>query len=339
VAAIPKIELTIARRSQPPRRTSTRKARSHPRRLGQIARQNEPVVTSKYPSGRPLLTDTAPQTEFVLTCSKQTAEKFLTEARTHIKLFEFLPFPTQISGQLIQGSATQHRAECASGRPLLLDSALQVEFVLTRSKQTTEKFLLDTRTHIKLFKFLPFSTQNPGQLIQRLPIDLRCKNPKNTPTVNVYLSRCLTRASLRSHTRPSTLAPLFHVLCEDAHGHEPHTSENNGGTMKRAALLVLLFATLAPAAPAPDDYTINVHVTSSYKFFVGSTPAQGLDVVINGKKYQLGGQYKGGLLAFGDYKAKLSKDQHPNAYESNQEYELLFPDNKTRTYVVFGQSE
>ena len=109
--------------------------------------------------------------------------------------------------------------------------------------------------------------------------------------------------------------------------------------MKRAALLVLLFAALAPAAPAPDDYTINVHVTSSYKLFIGSAPQQGLAVVIDGKKYQLGGQYKGGLLALGDYKAKLSRDQHPNAYESNQEYELLFPDNKTRTYTVFGQIE
>jgi hypothetical protein len=93
----------------------------------------------------------------------------------------------------------------------------------------------------------------------------------------------------------------------------------NGGTMKRAALFVLLFAALAPAAPAPDDYSINVHVTSSYRTYAGSTLEQGLDVVINGKKYQLGGQYRGGILALGDYKAKLSKDQHPNAYESTQE--------------------
>jgi hypothetical protein len=275
VAAFPKIELTIARRSQPPRRTSTRNARSRPHKLDQIARQNEPVVASK----------------------------------------------------------------CSSGRPLLTESAPQVEFVLTRSKQTTEKILTEARTHISIFGFLPFSTQNPGQLIQRLPIHLRGKNPKNSATVNVHLSRRLTRASLPFHIRPATLAPLFHVLCEDAYGHEPHTSENNGGTMKRAALLVLLFAALAPAAPAPDDYTINVHVTSSYKLFIGSAPQQGLDVVINGKKYQLGGQYRGGILALGDYKAKLTKDQHPNAYESNQEYEFLFPDNKTRTYLVLGQSE
>jgi hypothetical protein len=54
------------------------------------------------PSGRPFLTETAPQTEFVLTHSKQTTEKFLTEARTHIKVFEFSPFTTQNLAQLIQ---------------------------------------------------------------------------------------------------------------------------------------------------------------------------------------------------------------------------------------------
>jgi hypothetical protein len=34
---------------------------------------------------RPLLTESDPQTEFDLTCRKQTTEKFLTEARTHIR--------------------------------------------------------------------------------------------------------------------------------------------------------------------------------------------------------------------------------------------------------------
>jgi hypothetical protein len=56
--------------------------------------------------------------------------------------------------------------------------------------------------------------------------------------------------------------------------------------MKRAALFVpLLLAVLAPAAPAPDEYSINVHVTSSYTL----PSAQGLDVAIHAKKYQLSG--------------------------------------------------
>jgi hypothetical protein len=107
--------------------------------------------------------------------------------------------------------------------------------------------------------------------------------------------------------------------------------------MKRAALFVLLLvATLAPAAPAPDEYSINVHVTSSYLVGAG----QGLDVVIHSKKYQLGGDPTGGsLLALGDYRAKLVKDEHRTAYESRQEYEFLFPDSKTKKFIVVGQSE
>jgi hypothetical protein len=112
--------------------------------------------------------------------------------------------------------------------------------------------------------------------------------------------------------------------------------------MKTAALFVLLLvaalATLAPAAPAPDEYSITVHVTSSYTLGGGG---QGLDVVIHAKKYQLGGApIKGpSILALGDYKAKLIKDEHPTAYESYQEYEFLFPDNKTKKFGVIGQSE
>lgn len=110
--------------------------------------------------------------------------------------------------------------------------------------------------------------------------------------------------------------------------------------MKRSALFVLLlFGTLASAASAPGEYSINVHVTSSYLL----VNVQELDVVINGKKYQLSGYSRttkaGYLLALGDYKAKLTKDQHQTAYESYQEYEFLFPDNKTMKFAVIGQSE
>jgi len=62
----------------------------------------EPVVTSKCASGRPLLTGSAPQTEFRATHSKQTTEKFLTGARTHISIFNFSSFVTQNLVQLIQ---------------------------------------------------------------------------------------------------------------------------------------------------------------------------------------------------------------------------------------------
>jgi hypothetical protein len=110
--------------------------------------------------------------------------------------------------------------------------------------------------------------------------------------------------------------------------------------MKRAALVVmLLVATFAPAARTPDEYPITVHVTSAYYLGAVISHAQGLDVIIDGRKYALRGTNDVALLAIGDYKAKLVKDVHKTTYESYQEYELLFPDKKTGKFVVVGQSE
>jgi hypothetical protein len=111
----------------------------------------EPVVTSKIASGRPLLTESAPQTEFPVTPSKQTMEKFLTEARTHISIFNFSPFPTQNPAQLIQ--------------PRRLTNP-------TRSNRR----------------------RKPYQIPKTVP-------PKNSTGVSSFLSRCFTRASLRFNAR------------------------------------------------------------------------------------------------------------------------------------------
>src|ERR1700683_2197552 len=54
---------------------------------------------------------------------------------------------------------------------------------------------------LKLFDFLPFSPQNFTQLTQRLRIYLGGEQPKYSGGVNSLLSRCFTRASLRSSTR------------------------------------------------------------------------------------------------------------------------------------------
>jgi hypothetical protein len=65
-----------------------------------------------------------------------------------------------------------------------------------------------------------------------------------------------------------------------------------------------------------------------------------LGVVIDGKNYNLQSEIAlYFLLALGDYKAKLVKDEHKTTYDSLQIYEFLFPDNKTRRFVVIGQSE
>jgi hypothetical protein len=104
-------------------------------------------------------------------------------------------------------------------------------------------------------------------------------------------------------------------------------------------LFVSLFVPLAGATSGSTtsgstDYPISVHVVSS--LLVGGYFQ--LNVVIEGKKYYLQGVYDG-VLSPGDYKAKLVKDEHKTSYEANQTYEFLFPDNKTRRYVLIGQSE
>ena len=92
---------------------------------------------------------------------------------------------------------------------------------------------------------------------------------------------------------------------------------------KIAVAFLLLFATFAWAAadPNPAEYTTNVHVSSS--LLVVEVPNgvaldyQVLNVVINGKKYELmSSSVKNVLLAIGDYKAKLVQDEHKTAYDS-----------------------
>ena len=100
-------------------------------------------------------------------------------------------------------------------------------------------------------------------------------------------------------------------------------------------LLISLVTALAGAAPAPADYPITVHVSSSRRRAVNTME---LGVIISGKKYRLSGVGTG-LLSLGDYKARLVKDEHKTSYQSEQAYELLYPDNKTGRYNVIGQSE
>jgi hypothetical protein len=121
--------------------------------------------------------------------------------------------------------------------------------------------------------------------------------------------------------------------------------------MKKTVLLIpLLLATCSWAATNPDDYSIDVHVTSSRWFMepstIGPRARQKLDVIIDGKKYELEafafpGNIEAGvtLLALGDYKAKLIQGQHKTTYEASQTYEFLLPDKKTRKFIVVGLTE
>jgi hypothetical protein len=114
----------------------------------------------------------------------------------------------------------------------------------------------------------------------------------------------------------------------------------SGGIMKKVALVTLiLFSTLLWAEMNPDWYPINVHVVSSY-YVTSAWTAQKLSVLIEGKKYELTAEAsRAGLLAIGDYKARLTKNEQKTTYESNQEYEFIFPDKTTRKFRVTGQTE
>ena len=83
------------------------------------------------------------------------------------------------------------------------------------------------------------------------------------------------------------------------------------------SLAILFFSALAwgGAGSHSADYTVNVHVSSSS---ADRTGHQVLEVVIDAKKYALRSELSiGHLLALGDYKAKLVKNDHPTAYDSS----------------------
>jgi hypothetical protein len=124
--------------------------------------------------------------------------------------------------------------------------------------------------------------------------------------------------------------------------------------MRKIALCVLLLTafSFSWAGPNTDEYSINVHVSSSRwvmepAMLIGPQPVQRLSVLIDGKKYELEApatlranlQAGVTLLALGDYKARLVQDVHKTAYESSQAYEFQFTDKKTRKFMVVSQSE
>jgi hypothetical protein len=108
----------------------------------------------------------------------------------------------------------------------------------------------------------------------------------------------------------------------------------------------------ADAKNDPSQYPLAIHVSASayaprYDFGRIDESSEIVTATIDGKHYQLLGPtstpYVGkcchGLLNPGDYHAKLVKDEHKTAYESLQEFEILFPDGTTRRFQVISQSE
>jgi hypothetical protein len=108
-------------------------------------------------------------------------------------------------------------------------------------------------------------------------------------------------------------------------------------------LLMLSLPGWAGTATNPADYTVDVHVSTSRMVLEGNSIAhhQNLTAVIEGKKYELESiDAPNRLLLLGDYKAKVLRDERTKAkYDSWQVYEFIFSDNKTRQFLVVGQTE
>ena len=116
---------------------------------------------------------------------------------------------------------------------------------------------------------------------------------------------------------------------------------------------MFIVSALAWAKPKPTDYTLTVHVQSSRLVLecdevLGRTVCGRslyLNVVIDGKKYELYGGSNDYLLRLGDYNAKLlpddssASDNPPPAYLYRGKYEFLFPDGRTHKFSVVGESE
>lgn len=109
-------------------------------------------------------------------------------------------------------------------------------------------------------------------------------------------------------------------------------------------------ALAVPAMGQAADYPVSVHVTTSRmgkdcgevtKGSSGCKVTQVLDVVIDGTKYELQAEtlLAKGVVALGDYKARLVSDKKKPTNEIMRQYELQFPDRSTRKFEVIGVME
>jgi len=120
--------------------------------------------------------------------------------------------------------------------------------------------------------------------------------------------------------------------------------------MNRFLVLVLLTASTSAfgAKQKESEFNVSVHVQSSHLVnrcdsalghsFCGSR--QQLEVVIDGKKYQLTGtENSDSLLRIDDYKARVASDDVLNSQEYKRVYEILLPPSTMQRYSVTGESE
>ncbi len=118
--------------------------------------------------------------------------------------------------------------------------------------------------------------------------------------------------------------------------------------MRMLAVLLLALSLPAFAQKAKPGYTVTVHVAETrtgsdcHDVTNGSSlckSTQDLVASIDGARYELRSEtlLSKGLVALGDYPAKLVRDEQKPTHEFTRGYDLLFPDGSTRTFEVVGQ--
>ena len=115
-------------------------------------------------------------------------------------------------------------------------------------------------------------------------------------------------------------------------------------------LLCAMAVSLPMVAQAKSaDYAVKVHVSGSRigedcgvsRGSSNCSSVQILTVAIDGAKYELESEtlLPKGIVALGDYPAKLTEDQQKPTHEFTRAYELKFPDGSARKFRVIGQTE
>ncbi len=121
--------------------------------------------------------------------------------------------------------------------------------------------------------------------------------------------------------------------------------------MTRVVLLIVSASVLSAPTYAQKnaDYPIKVHVAASHigtdcgvtKGDSSCKSVQQVTVTIDGAHYELQSEtfFPKGIVALGDYQAKLTDDQQKPTQEFTRTYDLMFPDGSTRKFRVIGQTE
>jgi hypothetical protein len=182
--------------------------------MSRVRKFADPSLT-KYKWSRPLLIDSALQTEFDVTYSKQTTEKFLTGARTHISDFGKLPNLSPVSSRkklskrLRRAGAKRQRISPLLAAPptpflskvpalktaFLPGSDQNIENDVTYRKQRTENFLPGPQPPIAAYTFLRKKRSplrpNPAQngLASALSNTLNCPIGASVPPAAAAIAR------------------------------------------------------------------------------------------------------------------------------------------------------